>query len=77
MVEQDHSELTQAEAELYDRQIRLWGLENQKRFEFQEFVILLLLINSISFKDCEAQRSSSQVSTDWALKSARTSSWLV
>jgi hypothetical protein len=31
MVEQDHSELTQAEAELYDRQIRLWGLENQKR----------------------------------------------
>lgn len=31
MVEQDHGELTQAEAELYDRQIRLWGLENQKR----------------------------------------------
>lgn len=31
MVEQDHAELTQAEAELYDRQIRLWGLENQKR----------------------------------------------
>lgn len=24
-------ELTQAEAELYDRQIRLWGLDNQKR----------------------------------------------
>lgn len=32
MVEQDHNELTQAEAELYDRQIRLWGLENQKRY---------------------------------------------
>lgn len=33
MVEQDHSELTQAEAELYDRQIRLWGLDNQKRLK--------------------------------------------
>ena len=40
MVEQDHSELTQAEAELYDRQIRLWGLENQKRFAFHNFVFL-------------------------------------
>lgn len=34
MVEEDHCELTQAEAELYDRQIRLWGLENQKRLKF-------------------------------------------
>lgn len=25
-------ELTEAENELYDRQIRLWGLESQKRF---------------------------------------------
>jgi molybdopterin/thiamine biosynthesis adenylyltransferase len=31
MVEQDHQELTKEEAELYDRQIRLWGLENQKK----------------------------------------------
>lgn len=33
MVEMDEmvQELTQAEAELYDRQIRLWGLDNQKR----------------------------------------------
>lgn len=32
MVDQkDNSELTDAEAELYDRQIRLWGLESQKR----------------------------------------------
>ena len=25
------TELTEAEAELYDRQIRLWGLDSQKR----------------------------------------------
>lgn len=25
-------ELTEAENELYDRQIRLWGLESQKRY---------------------------------------------
>jgi molybdopterin/thiamine biosynthesis adenylyltransferase len=31
MVEQDYQELTAEEAELYDRQIRLWGLENQKK----------------------------------------------
>ncbi|XP_058806121.1 SUMO-activating enzyme subunit 1 [Phymastichus coffea] len=32
MVDQkNNSELTDAEAELYDRQIRLWGLESQKR----------------------------------------------
>lgn len=31
MVEMDQQELTQAEHELYDRQIRLWGLESQKR----------------------------------------------
>ena len=28
---ENHTELTDAEAELYDRQIRLWGLESQKR----------------------------------------------
>lgn len=26
------TELTEQEAELYDRQIRLWGLESQKRY---------------------------------------------
>lgn len=31
MVGQDHQELTKEETELYDRQIRLWGLENQKK----------------------------------------------
>lgn len=33
MVEQTNGDgmLTDAEAELYDRQIRLWGLESQKR----------------------------------------------
>lgn len=31
MVENNGVELTDAETELYDRQIRLWGLESQKR----------------------------------------------
>lgn len=31
MVENNKDELTEHEAELYDRQIRLWGLESQKR----------------------------------------------
>jgi len=32
MVEQDSSTLTEDEAALYDRQIRLWGLDAQKRY---------------------------------------------
>lgn len=44
MVEQDHNELTQAETELYDRQIRLWGLENQKRYlDFEKLRIVIIL----------------------------------
>lgn len=31
MVESNGVELTEQEAELYDRQIRLWGLDSQKR----------------------------------------------
>lgn len=31
MVAGQANELTEDEAELYDRQIRLWGLESQKR----------------------------------------------
>lgn len=31
MVENKDFELTEQETELYDRQIRLWGLESQKR----------------------------------------------
>jgi hypothetical protein len=31
MVEINASELTEDEAELYDRQLRLWGLDSQKR----------------------------------------------
>lgn len=31
MVENNGIELTEDETELYDRQIRLWGLESQKR----------------------------------------------
>lgn len=31
MVEANGIELTEQEAELYDRQIRLWGLDSQKR----------------------------------------------
>lgn len=32
MVAGQTPELTEDEAELYDRQIRLWGLDSQKRF---------------------------------------------
>lgn len=32
MVESNGVELTEQEAELYDRQIRLWGLDSQKRY---------------------------------------------
>lgn len=31
MVESNNVELTEQETELYDRQIRLWGLDSQKR----------------------------------------------
>lgn len=39
MVEQDFQELTAEEAELYDRQIRLWGLENQKKLRNSKILI--------------------------------------
>ncbi len=32
MVENNSIELTEQETELYDRQIRLWGLDSQKRY---------------------------------------------
>ena len=32
MVEQNKTQITEDEAKLYDRQIRLWGLDAQKRF---------------------------------------------
>lgn len=31
------AELTDQEADLYDRQIRLWGLESQKKYVFFKF----------------------------------------
>jgi len=34
MVENNGIELTEQETELYDRQIRLWGLDSQKRYAF-------------------------------------------
>lgn len=39
MVENKALELTEAEAELYDRQIRLWGLESQKRIRNAHILI--------------------------------------
>lgn len=39
MVENNGMELTEAEAELYDRQIRLWGLESQKRIRMAHILI--------------------------------------
>lgn len=39
MVENNGIELTEQEAELYDRQIRLWGLESQKRLRAARVLI--------------------------------------
>lgn len=39
MVENNGTELTEHEAELYDRQIRLWGLESQKRIRGARILI--------------------------------------
>lgn len=39
MVENNGVELTEDEAELYDRQIRLWGLESQKRIRAARVLI--------------------------------------
>lgn len=36
MVENNSIELTEQETELYDRQIRLWGLESQKRYDMHK-----------------------------------------
>lgn len=40
MVENKESELSEAEAEQYDRQIRLWGLESQKRIRAANILIV-------------------------------------
>jgi len=40
MVEQSKPEITEQEAELYDRQIRLWGLDAQKRLRASRVCIL-------------------------------------
>uniref|UniRef100_A0A182NSH3 SUMO-activating enzyme subunit 1 n=1 Tax=Anopheles dirus TaxID=7168 RepID=A0A182NSH3_9DIPT len=39
MVESNGAELTEQEAELYDRQIRLWGLDSQKRLRSARILI--------------------------------------
>ncbi|CAG9127362.1 unnamed protein product [Plutella xylostella] len=40
MVENNDVELSEAEAEQYDRQIRLWGLESQKRLRASKVLII-------------------------------------
>lgn len=40
MVENNDVELSEAEAEQYDRQIRLWGLESQKRLRASKILII-------------------------------------
>lgn len=40
MVENNDIELSEAEAEQYDRQIRLWGLESQKRLRASKVLII-------------------------------------
>lgn len=42
-------ELTEAENELYDRQIRLWGLESQKRYVCRLLNLPVLL--SLHFRE--------------------------
>lgn len=43
-------ELTEAENELYDRQIRLWGLESQKRYVCR---LLNLPVLSLYFREAK------------------------
>jgi len=40
MVEQNNSQITEQEAELYDRQIRLWGLDAQKRLRSSKVLVI-------------------------------------
>ncbi|KDR15653.1 SUMO-activating enzyme subunit 1 [Zootermopsis nevadensis] len=51
MVEINTTELTEDEAELYDRQIRLWGLDSQKRLRKSK--ILLVGIKGIGAEICK------------------------
>lgn len=57
MVEQDHSELTKDEAEQYDRQIRLWGLESQKRLDFTFLSKNLFIFITFFFKIAKLEDS--------------------
>lgn len=78
MVEVVEENLTKGESELYDRQIRLWGLESQKRFSRLHFLNFSFVDEIIFYiLDCETPKFSSLDSTDWELRSPRTSSWLV
>ena len=83
MVEINATELTEDEAELYDRQIRLWGLDSQKR--------LVNFINSRTQRRCARPFSTAQLcndrlsdnldfiifalTTDWKLRNSSTSFW--
>lgn len=51
MVENNSTNLTEDEAELYDRQIRLWGLESQKRLHAAE--VLLIGIKGLGAEVCK------------------------
>lgn len=51
MVESYSTNLTEDEAELYDRQIRLWGLESQKRLHAAE--VLLIGIKGLGSEVCK------------------------
>lgn len=48
MVEINTNELTDAEAEQYDRQIRLWGLDSQKRLDsYDSFGVCLDVLTNL------------------------------
>lgn len=60
MVEVVEENLTKGESELYDRQIRLWGLESQKRSSRLR-LLNFSFVDEIAFAivDCETRKFSS------------------
>jgi len=57
MVEQDSLTLTEDEAALYDRQIRLWGLDAQKRYMHKFYNRYPLLTASVTVHEFELPKT--------------------
>ena len=76
MVGKEEVVITEAEAALYDRQIRLWGLEAQKRLEKMPFWNHLEYFIHRIFIGWEELGFCSLVLVDLVLKLPRISHWL-